>query len=59
MTEQRTPKVRAYGQGLTRHLIIRCSDEHVDRWREAADKAGVGLSEWIREKLDKATEVTE
>lgn len=54
MKERRIVKGREYVRELTRNLNIRCSDEHLERWRSAADKAGVGLSEWMREKLDKA-----
>lgn len=35
-------------------LELRVSDEERGRWQDAADDAGVTLSEWMRERLDQA-----
>lgn len=33
---------------------IRVGEKQWERWRRAADKAGVSLNQWIRDALDKA-----
>lgn len=50
MKERRIVKGREYVRELTRNLNIRCSDEQLERWREAAGE--YETSSWIRWALD-------
>lgn len=46
------------GARLTASILLRVSPEQRARWQAEADAAGVTLSEWMREQLDKASECT-
>ena len=35
-------------------MLVRVSAEQIARWRQAASDAAVGLSEWVRARLDEA-----
>ena len=38
----------------TRFVPVRCSDAELERWKAAAQAAGVSLSAWVRAALDDA-----
>jgi predicted HicB family RNase H-like nuclease len=40
--------------GATRIVALRLSDEERARWEEAAEAAGLSLSEWIRSICERA-----
>jgi hypothetical protein len=47
------PKLDAEG-GPSKFVTIRTAEAEREAYRRAAERAGVPLSEWIRERLNKA-----
>lgn len=42
------------GDPRSAHLHVRVSGEKLAAWREAAARAGVGMTEWVEAALDRA-----
>jgi predicted DNA binding CopG/RHH family protein len=44
----------ANGETVDKQVLIRASEADRDRWKQAAEKAGITLSAWIRDSLNKS-----
>jgi hypothetical protein len=53
MKQRGRPKLDARG-GPSKYLTIRTAELEREEYRRAAERAGMPLSEWIRDRLDKA-----
>lgn len=42
------------GEIVDKQVLIRASEHDRDRWKESADRAGVTLSAWIRDSLNRS-----
>ena len=42
-----------------KHLLVRVSADELERWRRAAEEAGLSRSEWVRRVLERESHETD